>query len=100
MPQSFGDMERDPLFFRIGDYWVLTCRQYVQAEGKQYSTLRLSTDGVDWSEPYRLRDDVDSGACLLEVGSQMIALYQEYPQRNKITRQVIDLQELGRKTEE
>ena len=94
VPESFGDVGRDPLFYRIGDYWVLTYRQYVQTEAKQYSALRLSRDGVEWSEPYRIGEGVDSGACLVQVGHQLIAMNHQYPRRNKITRRVTDLQNL------
>ena len=94
VPESFGDVGREPLFYRIGDYWVLTYRQYVQEDGKQYSALRFSRDGVVWSDPVHIGEGVDSGACLVQVGDQLIAMNHEYPQRKKITRRVIDLKNL------
>jgi hypothetical protein len=93
-PEPFGDVGREPLVWRVDDQWVLTYRQYVQAERTQYSAVRLSRDGMNWSRPYRIESGVDSGATLLQVGDELIALNQRYPDRRKITRHVIDLDRL------
>ncbi|MBN2292883.1 MAG: exo-alpha-sialidase [Pirellulales bacterium] len=93
-PKPFGDIGRMPLFYRIGDKWVLTYRQYVPAEGAQYGVLRLSSDGNKWSKPHRLGKGVDAGPFLTRVGNKLIALNRLYPNRNKITRREVDLNKL------
>jgi hypothetical protein len=95
-PTAPGEIGRMPLFYRINDYWVLSYRQYVPAEKTQYSVLRLSRDGVKWSEPHRIEKDVNQAPFLVRVQGKLIALNNRYPTREILTRNVIDIRELVR----
>ena len=94
-PTAAGEAGRMPLFYRIGDYWVLSYRQYVPSEKMQYGVLRVSRDGLKWSKPYRIEKGVNQAPFLVRVQGKLIALNNQYPAREILTRHVIDIAKLA-----
>ena len=88
-PEPVGDMGRQPHFFRLADCWALTYRQWIPERRTNFSAVRFSRDGGQWSRPYRIQEGVQDGACLIEVEGQVIAFNQLYPQAAIRTRRVI-----------
>ena len=90
-----GEKVDMPKFYRIGDRWVLTYRLYNNQSGN-LSALRLSLNGIEWSEPFVIGADkhYNNGPFLVRVKNQLIALNHRYPDRQSISRKVIDLEQL------
>jgi hypothetical protein len=96
-PTAPGEVGRMPLFYHIGKYWVLSYRQYVPAEKTQYSALRLSRDGVKWSTRHRIEKGANQAPFLVQIQGKLIALNNQYPAREILTRHVIIFAELTRR---
>ncbi len=96
VPAPLGDIGRMPLFYRIGDHWVLAYRQYAPSEGTAYGVLRLSRDGLRWSKPHRIEKGVNNAPFLVQVKGKLIALNHQFPTRQVLMRQVVDITELAR----
>ena len=102
VPQPFtdrvGEKVNMPKFYRIGDQWVLTYRLWNPKGSTSLSALRVSRNGIEWSEPILIGADpsYNNGAFLVRVKKQLIALNHRYPNHQTITRKVIDLHNLSR----
>ncbi len=89
VPESLDERGRMPLFYRIGDCWVLAYRQYDFQKKIQHSVMRVSTDGRDWSKPRIIESGVNAGPQLVRVADKLIAFNTLYPDRSVITRHVV-----------
>lgn len=94
VPVSFGDIGRMPLFYHIGDQWVLSYRQYDPQAGTQFSVLRLSGDGKTWSKPHQINRGVNSTPFLVKFKQEMIVFNHLYPSREILTRDVVSISDL------
>ena len=90
-PKPTGDIGRMPLFYRLGERWVLTYRQYAPTERASYGAYRISRDGLVWSEPHRIEKGVNNAPFLIRVGDELVAFNHGYPDRTRLTRHVIQL---------
>ena len=91
VPISLGDIGRMPLFYRIDNQWVLSYRQYDPQAGTQFSALRLSSDGKNWSKPHRINGGVNSTPFLVKFKRETIMFNHRYPSREILTRDVISI---------
>ena len=90
-PEPIGDIGRQPHFFRLDDCWALTYRQWVPQASTNFSAMRFSRNGRDWSRPYRVQQSVQDGASLVRAKGQLIAFNQLYPQHTVRTRHGISI---------
>jgi len=91
VPTSLGENGRMPMIYRIEPLWVLTYRQYVPADNTQYSAYRVSNDGITWSAPQRIERGVNNAPFLVRVGNELVAFNHGFPDRARITRNVVAL---------
>ncbi len=89
VPQSLDERGRMPLFYRIGDRWVLAYRQYDFSKKTQHSVVRISTDGREWSKPQTIESGVNAGPQFVRVAGRLIAFNTLYPDRSVVTRHVL-----------
>jgi hypothetical protein len=83
-PVSLGERGRMPLFYRVGDLWALCYRRY--SPPAQYSAVRFSRDGHEWSEPMLIERGVDAAPFLAQVNGKVLAFNRRYPERTQLTR--------------
>jgi hypothetical protein len=98
-----GEKVNMPLFYRIGNRWVLTYRLWNPVESTCLSGLRISRNGMEWSEPiliWSTSEQCNNGTFLVRVKKQLIALNHRYPNRESIMRKVIDLDQLENSVKE
>ena len=81
-----------PKFYRICEQWVLTYRLWAPQRSASLSALRVSRDGLSWSERIVIGDDpnYNNGPSLVRVNDRVIAFNHRYPDRQTITRKVLD----------
>ena len=91
VPRPVGDRGRQPHFFRLQNCLALTYRQWLPEASTNFSAVRFSTKGSQWSRPYRIQEGVQDGACLVQINGTLIAFNQLYPESTTRTRYVVQV---------
>jgi hypothetical protein len=90
-PEPLNERGRMPLFYRIGDSWVLAYRQYDFPQRTQHSVLRFSREGQEWSEPLIIESGVNAGPQLVQVQGKILAFNTLYPETATLTRHEVNI---------